>query len=107
MTGPGHRSWLEALAALVLRYPLGVVAVALGVACLWLASVTTLPSLLGFLARRQPVERFGRPPVSQWGGASGIALENTTKVHCPNFLGPISDDRRSGYALASQRWGGL
>jgi uncharacterized protein len=34
--------------------------VALGVVCLWVASLTTLPSLLSLLARRRPVDRFGR-----------------------------------------------
>jgi predicted RND superfamily exporter protein len=37
--------------------------VALGVLCLWIASVTTLPSLLRLLARRAPADRVGRVSV--------------------------------------------
>jgi hypothetical protein len=45
-------------------WSLGVV-VAVGVGCLWVASMTTLPGLLSLLARRQPIERLAGPAVAR------------------------------------------
>jgi predicted RND superfamily exporter protein len=69
-------------------WSLGVV-VALGVACLWVASVTTLPSLLSLLARRPPrlaratVARGDRPTLRGDGLVRGAIRAYETPVALP------------------------
>jgi hopanoid biosynthesis associated RND transporter like protein HpnN len=66
-------------------WSLGAV-VAIGVGCLWVASVTTLPSLLSLLARRRPVLTQtvgawrGRPTMRRDGPARGTVRTYETAV---------------------------
>ena len=72
--------------------------VAVGVVCLWVASVTTLPSLLRLVARREPSDRTGRVmvPWTDRLGRCGDAVKGEAALSRVMATAPaVPPDRRT------------